>query len=84
MRDMFTTNEYKVLQKIYDNSYMISGRLYCPLSQMDVANDIGLSRAAINRIFSRLQESGDIKALGRSKWQLSDEAANMIKMTEKL
>lgn len=84
MNAIFTTNQYKVLEAMYDNTLSIADKEYCPLGQGEIANELGLSRAAVNKIFAELRETGYISMITRGKWRLSDQANEMIKITHRL
>lgn len=84
MNDIFTTNQYKVLEVMYDNTLSIADKEYCPLGQGEIAEKLGFSRAVVNRIFTELKEAGYISMVTRGKWKLSDQASEMIKVTQRL
>ena len=52
MNAMFTTNQYKVLEVMYENTLSIADKEYCPLGQGEIADELGLSRAVVNKIFT--------------------------------
>lgn len=60
MNAMFTTNQYKVLEVMYENTLSIADKEYCPLGQGEIADELGLSRAVVNKIFTELKEAGYI------------------------
>lgn len=84
MDSIFITNQYKVLEVMYENTVFISNKRYCPLGQKEIANELGLSRAAVNKIFAELKNIGYINMITRGKWKLSDQANEMIRITQKL
>lgn len=84
MDEMFTTNQYKVLETIYNNTVTIAEKEYCPLGQREIAEELGLSRAVVNKIFAELKEAGYISVVTRGKWKLSAEASEMIRITQGL
>lgn len=84
MNAIFTTNQYKVLEVIYNNTLSIADNKYCPLGQGEIADELGLSRAVVNKIFTELKENGYISMVTRGKWKMSDEATEMIRVTQKL
>ncbi len=84
MNTIFTTNQYKVLEVMYNNKLSIADKEYCPLGQGDIANELRLSRAVVNKIFTELKEAGYISMITRGKWILSDDANKMIKITQKI
>ena len=84
MNNIFTTNQYKVLEVMYDNTLTIADKEYCPLGQGEIAEKLGLSRAVVNRIFAELKEAGYISMVTRGKWKLSAKASEMIGVTQRL
>ena len=84
MNKIFITNQYKVLEVMYNNTLYIANKKYCPLDQSEIANKIGLSRVAVNKIFNELKNAGYISMITRGKWQLSKEANKIIKITQNL
>lgn len=84
MNAMFTTNQYKVLETMYENTLTIADEEYCPLGQGEVAKELGLSRAVVNKIFTELKDNGYITMVTRGKWKLSDQANEMIRVTQRL
>ena len=84
MNNMFTTIHYKVLEVMYDNTVSVEGKEYCPLGQGKIAEKLGLSRPFVNKIFMELKEAGYISMVTRSKWKLSAEASDIIRVTQRL
>lgn len=84
MDTIFKTNQYKVLEVMYKNTVIIAGKEYCPLCQEEIAKDLGLSRAIINKNFSELKNNGYIEMVTRGKWKLSSQANEFIKITQRL
>lgn len=84
MDDIFTTNTYKVLETMYDNTLAVAGKEYCPLSQAEIADDLGLSRVAVNKIYKELTEKGYIEMIARGKWKLTAQADNLIQVSKRL
>lgn len=84
MNDIFTTNQYKVLEAMFDNTLVVADKEYCPLGQGEIADEIGVSRAIVNKIFKELKELGYISMVTRGKWKLSDKTSEMIRITKRL
>jgi len=84
MNVMFVTNQYKVLEIMYENRLKIVDGEYCLLGQAEVAEKLHLSRVVVNKIFSELKEAGYISMITRGKWALSYDACEMIKVMRKL
>lgn len=84
MDDIFTTNAYKVLKVMHSNTLTIADKTYCPLSQAEIANDLGLSRVAVNKIYKELIKKGYIEMIVHGKWKLTAQANDFIQSSEKL
>lgn len=84
MHAMFTTIQYKVLEVMYDNTVTIADKEYCPLGQGEIAEQLELSRAFVNKIFTELKNAGYISMVTRGKWKLSDAASEMIRITQRV
>ena len=84
MNEMFTTIHYKVLEVMYDNTVTVVDKEYCPRGQGEIAEELGLSRPFVNKIFTELKEAGYISMVTRGKWKLSAEASEMIRITQRL
>lgn len=84
MDAIFTTNQYKVLEAMFNNTLSVADRKYCPLGQGEIANELGLSRVAVNKIFTELKDAGYISMVTRGKWKLSDKATKIIRVTNQL
>lgn len=84
MEAIFTTNTYKVLESMYDNTLSVADKEYCPLSQAEIADDLGLSRVAVNKIYKDLADKGYIEMIARGKWKLSKKAEEMVRVAKQL
>ena len=84
MKQMFVTNEYRVLEFLYNNSVCVNGVNFCAINQYEVAKELQLSRANINKIFSNLQSIEYISMIARGRWRISNEAIKMIRLTKNL
>ena len=84
MDSIFITNQYKVLETMYENTLSIADKKYCPLGQGEIAKELGLSRAVVNKIFTELKDNNYISMVTRGKWKLSDQANEIIRVTQQL
>lgn len=84
MKDIFITNEYRVLEILCTNSVYVKETRFCALHQYEIAEELSLSRANVNKIFSNLQTEGYISMITRGRWRISDDAVNLIKVTQQL
>ena len=84
--DFLTNNNYKVLKTISDNTVLLMGTKYCPLSQSEIASIVGINRIACGNIINDLREEGFIndEKSGSKKYVLTDEANKILKILEKI
>ena len=66
---------------MYRFSFFIADKECYPLRQGEIADELGLSRAVVNKIFIKLKDAGYINMVIHGKWKLSDNATEMIKAT---
>ena len=57
---------------------------FCAMHQYEIAEELHLSRANINKIFSNLQMEGYISMITRGRWKVSDDALHFIEVTRQL
>ena len=84
MKQIFKTNEYKVLEILCTNSVYVKETRFCAMHQYEIAEELNLSRASINKIFSDLQTEGYISMITRGRWKVSDDAIRLIEVTRQL
>lgn len=84
MKQIFITNEYRVLEVLCTNSVCVKETRFCALHQYEIAEELHLSRANINKIFSNLQSEGYISMITRGRWKVSDDAMHLIEVTQQL
>ena len=84
MDELFITNAYRVLRVMYNNSRQVGKETYCPIGQREVAEDLGLSRAIVNKIFNELKITGYIIMLSRGNWQLTERANYVVRTVESI
>lgn len=74
MKQIFITNEYRVLEVLCVNSVYVKETRFCAMHQYEIAEELNLSSASINKIFSDLQTEEYISMITRSRWKISDDA----------
>lgn len=84
MKQIFQTNEYRVLEILCTNSVCVKETRFCAMHQYEIAEELNLSRASINKIFSDLQTEGYISMITRGRWKVSDDAIHLIEVTRQL
>ena len=82
MDDLFITNHYRILRLMYNNRREHEGVVYCPLGQRELAEELGLSRVCVNKIFKDLINKGYIQLLLRGKWVLLEKTCLLMKKEE--
>ena len=84
MKQIFITNEYRVLEVLCTNSVYVKETRFCALHQYEIAEELNLSRANINKIFANHQTEGYISMITRGRWKISDDALRLIEVTQQL
>ena len=77
----FTNDKYKVLICMAERQIEVSGVVYTPLSQRQVADITGISFGTVNTIIKDLKDNGYIEYNGtttRGKYFLTDKARLII------
>ncbi len=82
--EKLVNDSYKVLALLYDNQITIRGETYCPLSQQEICESIGITRSTLNLLIKRLKEYGFITYTGVKKYCLSDRAIQIVEKIEKI
>ena len=77
---------YKLLSLIYDNQVTLQGETYCPLSQQELSDMMGMTRATINTHLPKLRELGLLEDdVGKSKkYILTDRAIQIVEKLENI
>lgn len=82
-----TTNLYKTLKLMYDNQVkMTNGSVFTPMTQVELAEQIGVSKITMNAMFRDMQKEGLVYPYGtrRGRYCLSDKAIIIIKQIESI
>lgn len=82
--EKLVNDSYKVLALLYDNQITIRGETYCPLSQKEICESIGITRSTLNLLMKRLKTYGFITYTGVKKYCLSDRAIQIVEKIEKI
>lgn len=82
---LFSDN-YKVLNIIYENQITILNETYCPLSQIEMANHLSIARMTFNRYLQELIDSGLIEHKSKEirKYRLTDRGMQVMRIISKL
>jgi len=85
--DKITTNYYKTLKVLADHEVKsIDGYTFSPITQIEIAKKLNISKITMNVIFKQLQDDGLVKPFEakRGMYKLSDNAKFIIKNIEKM
>lgn len=77
-------DSYWVLKIIYDKQLDINYEKYCPLSQEEIAKEMGVTRMTVSNIIKKLRENGLIIVENSRRYKLTPEAEVIIKKIEKI
>lgn len=80
--EKITTNYFKTLQILFDNQVTSSdGIMFVPMTQMEIAEKINVSKITINNIFKELKEDGLIEAYSskRGMYIITEQGKHIIK-----
>lgn len=84
MDPRFTSNQYKILEIMYDNSILVEGQNICPLCQKDISSLMDMNRMTVNQMIQELKVDGYIISEGRQRYRLSEYARRIIETTKDL
>lgn len=84
MDPRFTSNQYKILETMYDNMLIVEGEQVCPLGQKDISVIMEINRMTVNQLVQELKNDGYIISEGRQRYRLSDYATKLIEMTKNI
>ena len=78
---IFLNDKFMVLEELYKHQIDINGVMLCPITQQELANIIGCSKAKINSILNELMGKKLVEMYNNTKGRyiLSDDAIKIIK-----
>lgn len=76
--ELFLNDKYKLLKLLYDNQTLILNKKVIPLTQQEISDALGMSKAKVNSLIGDLQENGYIYLETRGKYALLDKGILMI------
>lgn len=53
--DLFLNDSYKILNLLYENQTVVLDKKVVPLTQSEIANELGMSKAKVNSLIGQLQ-----------------------------
>ena len=79
-------NNYRVLKLLSDNQVELNGVKFTAITQIEIAEHLGLSKVTVNAIMKDLQEKDLVKPFEnrRGRYRLTDKATTIIEDMEKL
>lgn len=79
------SNNYKVLEIMYDSQITINDLTYTPMTQDDIATALSCDRMTINTIFKKLKEENLIeKTPTKRQYRLTKEALRIVKAIKRI
>lgn len=81
---LFRTPATNVLECIKRNEIALKGERFCPLSQVEMADDIGISKGTLQRASRALKDEGFIVRKSHSKWALTDKGEKTVAALKRL
>ena len=73
--EQFANDRYRLLQYLSENQVSLAGHFYVPLSQQDIADGIGFSKAKTNGLMKELKDVDCIRSYrGKNgKYQITEK-----------
>ena len=81
---LFLNDYYRLLKLLYDNQTVVLDKTVIPLTQADIAEALGISKAKINVLIGKLKEEGYLEKGQKGKYILLDRSLVMIEEMTKL
>lgn len=81
---LFLNDYYRLLKLLYDNQTVVLDKTVIPLTQADIAEALGISKAKINVLIGKLREEGYLEKGQKGKYILLDRSLVMIEEVTKL
>ena len=76
--DLFLNDSYKILNLLYENQTVVLDQKVVPLTQSEIANELGMSKAKVNSLIGQLQNEEYVSLATRGKYVLSETAIFLI------
>lgn len=78
--DFFINERYKVLACLYERQIEVNGKIYAPLSQEEISQVVGISKASVNNVLKELKKEKYIvqQSRTRGKYTLTEKAIQLI------
>ena len=76
--DLFLNDSYKILNLLYENQTVVLDKTVVPLTQSEIANELGMSKAKVNSLIGQLQNEEYVSLATRGKYVLSEKEILLI------
>lgn len=76
--ELFLNDKYKLLKLFYDNQTLVLNKKVIPLTQQEISEALGMSKAKVNSLIGDLQENGYIALETRGKYLLLEKGILMV------
>ena len=76
--DLFLNDSYKILNLLYENQTVVLDKKVVPLTQSEIANELGMSKAKVNSLIGQLQNEEYVSLATRGKYVLSEKSILLI------
>jgi biotin operon repressor len=76
--EIFLNDKYKLLKLLYDNQTLVLNKKVIPLTQQEISEALGMSKAKVNSLIGDLQENGYIALETRGKYLLLEKGILMV------
>lgn len=82
--ELFLNDKYKLLKLLYDNQTLVLNKKVIPLTQQEISEALGMSKAKVNSLIGDLQENGYIALETRGKYVLLEKGILMVEDFSKI
>lgn len=79
--EFFMNDRYLVLRTLYGHQIEINNAEICPITQQEIADALGCSKAKVNMLLNELIDNGYVQTYNntRGRYVLTDEAKKIMK-----
>ena len=79
--EFFTNDRYLILKTLYEHQIEINNAEICPITQQEIADGLGCSKAKVNMVLNELIDNGYAQIYNNTKgrYVLTDEAKKIMK-----
>ncbi len=81
--ELFLNDKYKMLKMLYDNQTTILNKKIIPLTQKEISEALGMSKAKVNSLIGELQENEYIAIESRGKYTILARGKLMVEDLKK-